>query len=57
MFTFQNMTSKRRREDDSDSEDGGGYGYSGQQPKVRIRQELRMLPILTTCTEITHLVQ
>ncbi|KAF2025981.1 hypothetical protein EK21DRAFT_75180 [Setomelanomma holmii] len=35
MFSFQNMSSKRRREDDSDSEDGdgSGYGYERQQIK------------------------
>jgi hypothetical protein len=34
MFSFQNMSSKRRRDDDSDSEDADGYGYERQQLKV-----------------------
>ncbi|KAH7070271.1 hypothetical protein FB567DRAFT_217359 [Paraphoma chrysanthemicola] len=35
MFSFQNMSSKRRREDDSDSEDGDGYGYGYEPQQVK----------------------
>lgn len=39
MLSFQNMASKRRREDDSDSEEGNGYGCGQQQLKVCIVPE------------------
>jgi hypothetical protein len=37
MFSFQNMSSKRRRDDDSDSEDAERYSHERQQLKVRRR--------------------